>query len=198
MTKDWTGNELSYISTNGFANNRNYNRETNDYYATEPKAVEMLLELENFTNLPVWECACGEGHLSKAMQNKGITVYSSDLINRGFGDVYNFLSTENKEWKGHIVTNPPYKYAKEFIEKSLSIISDGCLIAMFMPIRYLEGKARKKLFQSYPPKTIYVSSSRLKCAINGNFDAMKGSAISYAWFVWQKGFKGNTTLKWFN
>jgi len=108
------------------------------------------------------------------------------------------LSIDNKEWEGHIITNPPYRYAKEFIEKSLSIIPDGCLVAMFLPIRYTEGKARKKLFQAHPPKTVYVSSSRLKCAINGNFDAMKGSATSYAWFVWQKGFKGNTTLKWFN
>ena len=143
MTKDWTGNKVSYITTNGFANNRDYDRETNDYYATEPKAVEMLLELEDFTKLHVWECACGEGHLSRAMQKKGITVYSSDLINRGFGNQYDFLSDENKEWKGHIITNPPYKYAKEFIEKALSIIPEGCLVAMFLPIRYTEGKARK-------------------------------------------------------
>ena len=187
MTKDWTGNKVSYITTNGFANNRDYDRETNDYYA----------KLETFQN-NIWECACGEGHLSRAMQNKGITVYSSDLINRGFGNEYDFLSAENQEWKGHIITNPPYKYAKEFIEKALSIIPDGCLVAMFLPIRYTEGKARKKLFQAHPPKTVYISSSRLKCAINGKFDAMKGSATSYAWFVWQKGFNGTTELKWFN
>ena len=138
------------------------------------------------------------GSFIKSNANKGITVYSSDLISRGFGNVYDFLSIDNKEWKGHIITNPPYKYAKEFIEKSLSIIPDGCLVAMFLPIRYTEGKARKKLFQAHPPKTVYISSSRLKCAINGNFDAMKGSATSYAWFVWQKGFNGTTELKWFN
>jgi hypothetical protein len=158
----------------------------------------MLLELEDFTNFPVWECACGEGHLSKAMENKGIIVYSSDLINRGYGNQYNFLNTDNKEFKGHIITNPPYKYAKEFIEKSIDIVPDGCLIAMFLPIRYTEGKARKKLFQSHPPKTIYVSSSRLKCAINGTFDLIKSSATSYAWFIWKKGFYGTTEIKWFN
>lgn len=196
--KDWTGNKVSYITTNGFANNRNYERENNDYYATEPKAIELLLELEDFSNLHVWECACGEGHLSKAMQKKGLTVYSSDIISRGFGNVYDFLSSENKVWKGHIITNPPYKYAKEFIEKSLNIVDNYCKIAMFLPIRYTEGKERKKLFQKYPPKVIYVSSSRLKCAINGNFDAMKGSATSYAWFIWEKGFNGETIIKWFN
>lgn len=198
MHKDWTGNNVSYITTNGFANNRSYERETNDYYATEPKAVELLLELEDFTKLNVWECACGEGHLSKSMQNKGLYVYSSDIIDRGFGNVYDFLSEENKEWKGHIITNPPYKYAKEFIEKALNITDKYCKIAMFLPIRYTEGKERKKLFLKYPPKVIYISSSRLKCAINGTFEQIKTSATSYAWFVWENGYNGETILKWFN
>jgi hypothetical protein len=196
--KDWTGNKVSYITTNGFANNRDYDREQNDYYATEPKAVKLLLEIEDFSQLHVWECACGEGHLSKQMQEQGLTVYSSDLISRGYGNTFDFLSEGNKEWKGHIITNPPYKYAQQFIEKALSIIPNGCKVAMFMPVRYTEGKARKKMFQSNPPKVVYISSSRLKCAINGEFDKMKGSATSYAWFVWEKGFNGKTTMEWFN
>ena len=161
----------------------------------------MLLELEDFTKLHVWECACGEGHLSRAMQNKGITVYSSDLINRGFGNEYDFLSAENQEWKGHIITNPPYKYAQEFIEKALQIIPEGKKVAMFLKIQFLEGKGRKKLFLSQPPKTVYVSSSRLLCAKNAEFEKMiagGGSAVAYAWYVWQKGFNGTTELKWFN
>ena len=35
-------------------------REANDYYATEPKALELLLDLETFSH-DVWEPACGEG-----------------------------------------------------------------------------------------------------------------------------------------
>jgi hypothetical protein len=195
--KDWTGNKVSYITTNGFANTREHERESNDYYATEPKAVELLLELEDFTEFKVWECACGEGHLSEAMINKGISVFSSDLINRGYGHQLDFLLFQEK-WDGHIITNPPYKHSQQFIEKALDIVHEGQKIAMFLPIRYTEGKARKKLFQSHPPKTVYISSSRLKCAINGTFDQMKGSATSYAWFVWEKGFNGTTSLKWFN
>ena len=34
-------------------------REENDYYATEPKALELLLDLEEF-NKNIWEPACGE------------------------------------------------------------------------------------------------------------------------------------------
>ena len=198
MKKDWTGNTVAYSKTLGASNHAAHEREKNDYYATEPKAVEMLLELEDFTQLHIWECACGEGHLSKAMLQKGLCVHSTDIIDRGFGGVYDFLSHENLSWKGHIITNPPYKYAQRFIEKALAITDIGCKIAMFLPIRYTEGKSRKKLFQKHPPKTVYVSASRIKCAINGEFDKMTGSAVSYAWFVWENGHKGDTILKWFN
>lgn len=72
---------------------------------------------------------------------------------------------------------------------------------MFLKVQFLEGKERKKLFLNYPPKYIYVSSSRILCAKNAEFERMKqggGSAVAYAWYVWEKGYKGNTILKWIN
>jgi len=32
----------------------------------------------------------------------------------------------------------------------------------------------------------------------GASGASGGGAIAYAWFVWEKGYKGDTVLKWFN
>ena len=63
-----------------------------DYYATEPKAVELLLEQETFTRT-VWECACGEGHLAKEFEAAGYHVYATDLVNRGYGYQQDFLTT---------------------------------------------------------------------------------------------------------
>jgi hypothetical protein len=63
------------------------------------------------------------------------------------------------------------------------------------------SKARKKMFEKYPPKVIYVSSSRLQCAKNGDFETYKkgtGTAIAYAWFVWEDGYQGDTVVKWIN
>ena len=53
-----------------------------------------------------------------------------------------------------IVTNPPYSLAKEFVEHALDISNDGCKVAMFLKIQFLEGKSRRELFKKYPPKTI--------------------------------------------
>lgn len=70
-----------------------------------------------------------------------------------------------------------------------------------MKVQFMEGKKRRKLFDMYPPKTIGVSSSRILCAKNAEFERMKaggGSAVAYAWYVWRKGYEGETIIKWFN
>lgn len=197
MGKDWTGNRASIFKTLGASNHSLGEREKDDYYATEPKATEWLLRLETF-NGPILEPSCGEGHISEVLINGGYQVVSRDLIDRGYGEVADFLSIDNTEWNGDIITNPPYKYAQEFVEKALQIIPDGCKVAMFLKVQYLEGKRRRKMFDTMPPKRIWVSSSRLKCAINGDFNNMTSSAAAYAWFVWEKGFRGDTIIKWFN
>ncbi len=98
-----------------------------------------------------------------------------------------------------IVTNPPYSKAQEFVEHALEIIETGRKVAMFLKIQFLEGKARRKLFDSQPPKVIYVSTGRLKCAMNGDFERYaKSNAICYAWFIWEKGFTGDTIIRWMN
>ena len=66
---------------------------------------------------------------------------------------------------------------------------------MVLKINFLEGKARKKLFETCPPKVIYVSSSILLCAKNGDFERIRlggGSSVAYACIVWQKWYSGDT------
>ena len=206
MAKDWTGNQNSIYKTLGASNHTAEERESNDYYATEPKALELLLELETFHPY-VWECACGEGHLSEVLKAHGYNVRSTDIIDRGYAgaECTDFLTIAKDDIKADfprdIITNPPYKYAKEFVEHALDISMDGTKIAMFLKVQFLEGKARRELFKKHHPKVIYVASSRLLCAKNGEFEKMRqggGSAVAYAWFIWEKGFNGDTIVRWFN
>ena len=146
MGKDYKG----IFTAIGASNHSNEEREQDDYYATDPKALELLLELEQFDNV-ILEPACGEGHLSKLLIRKGYAVASRDLIDRGYGYTQDFLSDEVKEWNGDIITNPPYKYAKQFIEKALNIIPEGHKVAMLLRIQFLEGVERKQLFENTPP-----------------------------------------------
>lgn len=197
---DWTGNRNSIYKTLGASNHTEKERETNDYYATEPKALELLLDLEDFDTC-VWECACGEGHLSEVLNKRGYIVRSTDLVDRGYGESDVDFLEQTKRFNGDIITNPPYKYAQQFVEHALELVSDGNRVAMFLKIQFLEGKARRELFTKHPPRVIYVASSRLLCAKNAEFDKMRqggGSAVAYAWFIWEKGYKGEPVVRWFN
>ena len=190
FTKDWTGNARSVHATLGARNYAQNEREENDYYATEPKATKLLLEQEDFHQC-IWEPACGAGHMSEVLKAAGFDVISTDLIDRGYGEGgVDFLKYKQDELIDcDIITNPPYKYAKEFVEKALELVKPGRKVAMFLKIQFLEGKARRELFVKYPPQTVYVSSGRLRCAMNGDFEKYaKSNAVCYAWFVWRRGY----------
>ena len=197
MVKDWTGNRNSTFTCLGASNHVEHDRAEYDYYATDPKAAKLLLEVEPELN-DIWECACGEGHLAKVFKKAGKLAIASDLINRGYGDFFTDFLNPETFWNGDIVTNPPYKYALEFVENAIKVIAWKRKVCMFLKLTFLEGKARKEFFKQYPPKTIYVCSGRIKCALNGDFDATGSSAACYAWFVWEKGFTGKPTIEWIN
>ena len=201
--KDWTGDFNSIYRTIGASNHTSDERQHHDFYATEPKAAELLIAHETFAPI-IWECACGLGHLSKVFENAGFSVTSTDIVYRGFGssESVDFLDYRDEcSFDGDIITNPPYKFALEFVQQALNVVQRGHKVAMFLKLTFLEGKKRKEFFKTSPPKTVYVSSSRLNCAKNGDFQTMidgGGSAVAYAWFVWNKGFHGDTVIKWIN
>ncbi|MCM1221586.1 MAG: NAD(P)-dependent oxidoreductase [Lachnospiraceae bacterium] len=194
-----TFGERKTFLTLGASKNPKSPREKLDFYATDPKAMELLLEKEKFSE--VWECAVGECHIASVLESHGILRRKSDVVDRMGGgiEVLNFLSDENnKKWHGDIVTNPPYKYALEFVEKALSLIEEGRKVAMFLRIQFLEGQKRRMLFDREPPKAVYVPSRRLSCAKNGDFKNYGNGAVCYAWFVWERGFGGKTVVEWIN
>lgn len=202
--KDWTGNENSVWKTLGASNHTENEREQDDYYATDPEAIDKLLTVE-IPNKQIWECAAGEGHLAERLKEKGYDVYATDIKQRKYilNGVQDFLKDErpkNLIWQYDILTNPPYKYAKEFVKKSLELLPRGGNAYMFLKLQFLEGVARyNEIFQSTPPKAVYVFKKRILCAKNGEFERMReggGSAVAYAWFVWKKGYKGTTTVDW--
>lgn len=192
------GNQFVF-STLGASNHAAGERAANDYYATDPRAVEMLLQMETFAPV-IWEPACGEGHISKVLAAHGYEVISTDLIYRGFGDPepLNFLEETLDGFEGDIITNPPYSVGLQFVERALESVRPGGKVAMFLKVQFLEGKRRGEFFKKSPPRSVYISRSRLACYKNGDLTTNPESAIAYAWYVWEKGFTGDPVIKWFN
>lgn len=198
------GMNSAYVC-NGASNHSKKERELNDFYATPPFATKKLIEkLEidypELKNGIIWEPACGKGHISETLKQAGYNVHSSDLIYRGYGrlDEYDFLCKDNTYTDYNIITNPPYKYAKEFVEKSMDIMKDGNICCMLLKLTFLEGKKRYEMFKKYPPEKILVFSSRINCSHGGDFekDPEQGGAVAYAWYIWRKGNVESPKLEW--
>ena len=183
----------------GASNHSTEERQPVDYYATDPKALEIFLDKikQDVIILPkeIYEPACGGGHLSEVLKKHGYTVYSSDLYNHGYGNTgIDFFKSDIKT--ECILTNPPYKQALPFVKKALESVIDNGYVIMFLRIQFLEGKERYAFFKDNPPKYVYVNSSRQICSKNAEFYKHNSSAVCFCWFVWQKGFKGETIIRW--
>lgn len=204
-----TKENKNIFTTIGASNHSKEERQEHDYYATEPKAVELLLELEDIRPL-VLEPFCGGGHISKVLLNNGHKVISSDLFDRGFGfkaDIKDYKLKDNNlycrdklimEQDFDIVTNPPYKNVNSFTEYTLNLLRSGCKLIQFLKLTFMETNGRRELFKNYPVKRVWVSSARLTAAKNGDFEKHGKRAVAYCWYVWEKGYSGETIVKWFN
>jgi len=177
-------------------------RINNDYYATPACSVKSLLSIQQFKGDFLEPCV-GGGHIaniiSKHYNNK---VIGMDIVDRGYEGtiVDNFLTHDFDRKFDNIITNPPFSLAQEFIEKSLSLLNDGGICAMFLKIQFLEGRKRKDFFKQFPPKYVAVFSKRQNPLRNGSEFDEKGkpwsSTMCFAWFVWEKGIITVPNILW--
>lgn len=204
MAKDWSGNRNSIFKTLGASNHTDQERESNDFYATDSIAIDRLKAKFDIPH-NVWEPCCGRGDLSERLKEFGHFVYSSDLINRGYGeetkDFFSFDKAPSILGDNFcILTNPAYKYACETVKHSLGLLPDNGYSIMFLKTTFLEGKKRyDELFSKTPPKYVFQFIGRVLCAKNGEFEYMRehgGSAVSYCFMIWQNGYNGTTTIDW--
>lgn len=210
MTKDWTGNSRSIYTTLGASNHVEEERQEDDFYSTQESTVNKLIKkLEeyeiNISKNILIEPAVGSGNILKAFHKYGEGVQYNkylafDIKDRGFPNtqVTDFLSVNDfshLEEEKTIITNPPYSFAAEFVEHSMELLNDNEYCIMLLKIQFLEGQKRKKLFEKYPPKYVWVFSERQKCLKNDK-DTGGSSAVCYCWFIWKKGFKGLPQIDW--
>ena len=80
---------------------------------------------------------------------------------------------------------------------ALKILPKGGKAIFLLNVNILAGKSRfQRIYSRGVLKELYLFSSRIVCAKNGDFETYKSSAVNYAWFVFEKGFCGSTLLHW--
>jgi hypothetical protein len=167
------------------------NRASNDFYPTPDYVTSDILKNETFVG-EIWEPACGDGAMSKVLHKTGNRIFSTDLIDRGYGyGGVNFLETLRQT--SNIITNPPFLLAEKFVYHALQCATDK--VCMFLKLAFLEGSARKILFQQTPLARVYVYSKRVSLLRNGEGNQGSGM-IAFAWFVWQHGYETDPIIRW--
>ena len=160
-----------------------------DFYPTPPIATIELLERETFTG-GIWECACGDGSMSKVLEDYDYPVRSTDLVYHGYGEESSLNFLRSTERADNIITNPPFKKANQFIAKALNKADHQ--VALLMRLNYVSSDARMKFYKSnkvFPFRKLYVFSYRLPFKGSGNM-------MDFAWFIWDKSYKGEPTIDW--
>ena len=186
----------------GSSNHSESERVKDDFYTTPKIAVDKLfLELEKLKiNLPkiIIEPSVGTGSIAIPFLQKGYSIIGFDIIDRGFPNtnIADWLTVSRPEIDNlAIVANFPYNKIQDHTEHSLSLLKDGEYLIELAKIQFLEGKARREMFNKNPPKYVLVFSERIKCLANGE-NTGGSSAICFCWYIFQKGFKGMPQVDW--
>jgi len=171
------------------------NRETHDFYPTHPAATRALLRVERFEGT-IWEPACGDGAMSRELEAAGYDVVSTDLIDRGFGQGGCDFLMEWAPRAPHIVTNPPFRWAKQFAERALLLTrGQRGKVVLFLRLAFLEGVERHRWFEHTPLARVWVMSRRVPMQRGRQAGEGDGhGVIAFAWFVWEHGHQGPPVL----
>ena len=170
-----------------------------DYYPTPRWATEALLsQLGDVSDMSCLEPAAGGGHMADVLAEHFAAVDAFDIADpegRGWGG-HDFLTDPVGNMYDWAITNPPYRWANEFVLRMLDVASN---VAVLCRLQWLESKTRYDLLWSQqPPSEVIVFTRRMKI-VKGRLcnSEDRGNPFAYAWYLWLDGHDGDTRLRWF-
>lgn len=163
-----------------------------DFYPTPIPVIHNFLEHHRLRDGIILEPCAGNGNFLQAIRGKG---YHNDIVanelreeeHKNLSESGANIIRHNDFLKGiegiddlnvsTIITNPPFTYAKEFIETCKTKYPNAEVI-MLLRLALLESKKRNEFWQKYPVSKLYILSQR------PSFTGKGTDATAYAWFVW--------------
>lgn len=151
-----------------------------DFYPTPPEVTVALVRfLRLGSGLCVWEPACGDGDMVRALEACGLTVYGTDIRNG-----QDFLTRTHPDgvdkhynW---IITNPPFAQSEEFIRHAAQI---GKPFALLLKSQYWHAAKRIQLFRNIPPSCVLPLTWRPDFLFKEH-DQKASPLMDMMWCVW--------------
>jgi len=171
-----------------------------------------------WTNARIFDPSAGDGrmirylkeqgnrqscHLSDIRQSESTSWSKNKLLRtqctQSVGDflksrVQNTLREQDK-FDG-AVTNPPFSLSIPFVEKMLRHVVDGGQVCILQKLQWLGTQNRSGWLKYIAPiKTTLVIPYRICWEIDERPEN-KADNCEYAWFCFEKGYKGRNTVDW--
>jgi hypothetical protein len=172
-----------------------YARRPAELYQTPAWVLDALVVHLPIVGKNIWEPACGEGQLVKAMRLHLATVIASDLHDYGLPGALSgidFETSESPKYIDGIITNPPYGkkglLAAAFIRRALARTARGGFVAMLLPIDFDCAKSRRDIFENCPAYAAKISLRRRIVWFDEPPKPGKkknGPTENHAWFIWE-------------
>ena len=168
------------------------NKRVGDMFETPPILTELLLYNEKFEGNILEPCA-GNGAMVKVLKEKLNNNIS--YFDKYYGDnKQDFL--EYNESVTNIISNVPYgELTDKMVMHGKSIYTGK--MALLLRTNYLSGQKRFFLNVYKELKTVYVYNRMpdLRFPIREDGLVQNTAGIVYAFFVWEKGYVGDPSIK---
>jgi len=166
-----------------------------DLYNTPIVALDKLFEHIRLDNRStILEPCAGKGIIAEYLRERGYDVGTNELFDHGYKTIWNenFLEWSNDGFD-YIITNPPYKLAKEFILKGFDVAREQYHL---LRLSFLESQNRyDELFSLGHLKNVYIFVKRISCT-EGQDELPTANSVSYCWLHFDKEYNGLPTLYW--
>lgn len=176
-------------------------REKDDFYPTPPEPTRAFLhaEIDRLRQYQcIWEPACGDGAMVREMESLGLTVFPSDIVDRGCGavirDFYSFNSFVPVESGAAIVTNPPFSECgwgngkARWLKHALDVL-DVDYMALLLNWTWPGAGGLAGFWADHPPARVYLMRWKI------DFTGQGAPPMLNGWFVWDKAHLGETVLR---
>jgi hypothetical protein len=170
-----------------------FDRDDHDFYVEPAWCSERLFAVEPFTGL-IWDPAAGSGTILRAARAAGLSNFASDIAEHGYGPRQDFLTAPAPAAVFSVVTNPPFRLARAFVERALTLGAVKTVIifptARLNAARWLEQTPLARIWLLTPRPSMPPGEAILR----GEKPA--GGRVDFCWLVFEVGYCGASMVRW--
>jgi hypothetical protein len=166
-----------------------YARVARDAYPTPGWVVDALVEHVDIHGLRIWEPACGDGQMVRALEAHGASVHGTDIAGDSVDGIFDFCSRGLPCGLSHysgIITNPPWSLADAFVELGLERIRTGGFMALLLPTDFDSAMGRRRFFHECPYFHARIILTKRIVWFERSDGIKAAPRESTAWSVWSR------------